>query len=123
MELTNDIFEVMHTQRQLIRYRPDPVPREVIRKILDAAVHAPNGANTQPWEFVVIDDREAVAHMGELFREAIIGGIGPAPRPGELPSYGLARKLAVHMKDVPAIVIVGADHTRGYIPYTLGDPI
>lgn len=36
------------------RYRPDPVPRETIEAMLEAAVWAPNGGNLQPWRFVVV---------------------------------------------------------------------
>lgn len=45
------------TQRRSIRrYKPDPVPEEVLTQILSAAVSAPTGGNMQPWEFVIIDD-------------------------------------------------------------------
>jgi len=64
------LFEAINTQRQTTRYKPDPVPMEAIETILDAATKAPNGSNLQPWEFVVITDRELIEQVGALYREA-----------------------------------------------------
>ena len=48
------VFEVIYNQRQFTRYKPDPVPREAIEKIIDAATKAPSGGNKQPWHFVAV---------------------------------------------------------------------
>jgi nitroreductase len=53
-----DIFEVMHTMRAMRRLKPDPVPDELIRKILLAGQAAPSGGNTQRWRFLVLKDPE-----------------------------------------------------------------
>lgn len=39
------LFEAMHTQRAIRYFKPDPVPDQLVRKMLEAAVHAPSGAN------------------------------------------------------------------------------
>ena len=62
-----DLFEAMHTQRAIRRYKPDPVPDEDITKILKATVHAPSGGNRQPWHFVVVRDAELRKKLGELY--------------------------------------------------------
>jgi len=51
MTETSDIFEVMSTMRAMRRLKPDPVPDELINKILKAAQWAPSGGNTQRWRF------------------------------------------------------------------------
>jgi F420 biosynthesis protein FbiB-like protein len=59
-----DFFEVVHTQRSIRKFKSDPVPDEAIWKILDAAIRAPSGSNTQPWGFLVVRDlakRDAIA--------------------------------------------------------------
>ncbi len=59
-----DFFEVIHTQRSIRRFKPDPVPDDVIWKMIDAAIRAPSGSNLQPWVWLVVRDqakREAVA--------------------------------------------------------------
>ena len=59
-----EFFEVIHTQRSIRRFKPDPVPDDVIWKMIDAAIRAPSGSNLQPWVWLVVRDqakREAVA--------------------------------------------------------------
>ena len=59
-----DFFEVIHTQRSIRRFKPDPVPDDLIWKMIDAAIRAPSGSNLQPWVWLVVRDqakREAVA--------------------------------------------------------------
>ena len=53
-----DVFEVINTTRAMRRLKPDPVPDELIWKILDAAIRAPSGGNRQPWNFLVVRDDE-----------------------------------------------------------------
>ena len=55
---TTDVFEVIHTMRAMRRLKPDPVPDELIRKILLAGQASPSGGNTQRWRFLVIKDTE-----------------------------------------------------------------
>lgn len=47
------MFEAIETRRSVGRVKPDPVPRELVQKILDSAVHAPNHKLTEPWRFHV----------------------------------------------------------------------
>ena len=44
---TANLFEMMATTRSMRRLKPDPVPAELIRKILEAGVSAPSGGNMQ----------------------------------------------------------------------------
>ena len=117
------LFEAIYSQRQFTRYRPDPVPREAIDKIIEAATKAPNGGNKQPWEFIVITDRDLISKVGQIYRDAWLGALGATPPPNESPVYRSARYLAHHMPDVPAMILACVDHTRGSVPYTPGEPI
>lgn len=49
------LFKFRRSVREFLR---GPVSRELIEKILEAAHYAPSGGNSQPWEFVVIEERE-----------------------------------------------------------------
>ena len=51
-----DIFETIYTTRSMRRLKPDAVPDELVWKVLDAAIRAPNGGNRQPWNFIVVRD-------------------------------------------------------------------
>ena len=116
------LFEVMNTQLGITRYRSDPVPKEAIDKIIEAATKAPSGANSQPWEFIAITDRELVAKVGGVYRDVWLEA-RPDPSPDEPPAYRSARYLANHMPEVPALILVCADHGKGFGTYTPGQPI
>ncbi len=53
---TDSLFDAIYTQRAIRRWRPDPVPDELLKRVLEAATKAPSGSNTQPWRWVVIRD-------------------------------------------------------------------
>ena len=65
-----DVIEAIHSRRSVRAFRPDPVPREVLQAIMEAALRAPSWENTQPWEFAVLGGdvmknvKEALAAMG-----------------------------------------------------------
>lgn len=61
------IYEAMSTLRAVRRLRPDPIPEEVLHRVLKAATWAPTGANTQPWRVIVVQDAERKSQLGELY--------------------------------------------------------
>ncbi len=116
------LFDAIYSQRQITRYKPDPVPTGALEHMVDAAVRAPNGGNTQPWEFVVVNDPAIVRQLGELYKNTWLDAMGWEPSPDETRVYRHARYLAHHMPDVPAMIAVCADHSRGS-GYEPGQPI
>ncbi len=70
-----DVFQsLIRGRRSIRRYQPEPVPDDVLQRVLEAATWAPSAHNRQPWRFVVLTEpaqREALARrMGELLRAA-----------------------------------------------------
>ena len=65
-----DLFEAIYTARAQRRLRPDPVPEDLITRVLDAAIRAPSAGNAQNWHFVVIRDAEQRRRVGALYRKA-----------------------------------------------------
>jgi nitroreductase len=63
------LFEAMYSARSLRKFKPDPVPDEIIGKILDAAIRAPSGSNEQSWEFMVVKDPGQRKKIGEVYRK------------------------------------------------------
>ena len=45
---TESLYELMSTQRAIRRLRPDPIPEDVLKRIMQAAAWAPSGGNRQP---------------------------------------------------------------------------
>jgi hypothetical protein len=66
-----DIYEALYTTRAMRRVLPDPIPMDVQAQILDAAVRAPSGGNTQGWRFLLVDDHEVKAQLAPLYQQAI----------------------------------------------------
>jgi coenzyme F420-0:L-glutamate ligase/coenzyme F420-1:gamma-L-glutamate ligase len=63
-----DLHDWLRSRRSVRRFRPDPVPAEVITRILETATWAPNAHNRQPWRFVQLSSPES--------REALAGAMG-----------------------------------------------
>ena len=53
-----DFMEVVKTRRSIRRYKPDPIPDEILNQILETARIAPSAAHRQPWHFIVVKNPE-----------------------------------------------------------------
>ncbi|OBH52124.1 nitroreductase [Mycobacterium mantenii] len=119
-----DIYEALYTTRMMRRLRPDPIPLDTQARILDAAVRAPNGGNTQRWHFVAVDDPDLIGEFAQLFRksraleyENFRTGTMVAPAPGADPvahaatmrrMKGSGDYLADHFEEIPLLLFVFA---------------
>ena len=59
------IFDVFKKRRSVRKFKADPIPKEHIEKILQAARMAPTAGNQQPWKFLVIEDRAKLDRLKE----------------------------------------------------------
>jgi nitroreductase len=66
-----DVYEALYTTRAMRRVKPDPVPQDVQARILDAAIRAPSGGNTQNWRFMLVDDPAVKAELGPIYRDCM----------------------------------------------------
>jgi nitroreductase len=62
------LYDAMSTLRAVRRLRPDPLPEDVLGRILQAAAWAPSGGNVQPWRVVVARDAGVRKALGDLYR-------------------------------------------------------
>jgi len=51
-----DFYDVVRTRRSIRSYKPDPVPEDVLKRVLEAVRIAPSGSNRQPWKFIIVKD-------------------------------------------------------------------
>lgn len=63
--LYDTLFQLVQQRRSIRRFKSDPIPPEIIEKILEVARWAPSGFSTQPWEFVVLTE---AAHRQAIVR-------------------------------------------------------
>jgi nitroreductase len=67
------VWEAIHGRRSIRSYRPDPVPEDLIRKlILEAGIWAPTASNAQTWRFVAITDPNLIRKM-KMLAPGILG--------------------------------------------------
>lgn len=85
-----DLFEIIRTTRSMRRLKTDPVPNELIRKVLEAGTCAPSGGNMQGWRFLVIRDPQIKQTVGALYRRAWDEIVAPRYRSGQ-PAPGTSR--------------------------------
>ena len=112
-----DIFEAIFTQRAMRRLKPDPVPEDLVWKVLDAAIRAPSGANSQPWSFIVIRDPETKNRIAEYYLDSWNNSYGRIKRkamanPEAAKIYASAEHLAHHLGEAPVLILVTFDHSR-----------
>ncbi|MFD9036219.1 nicotinate-nucleotide--dimethylbenzimidazole phosphoribosyltransferase [Streptomyces sp. NPDC059567] len=105
------VLRVMRERRDIRNgFRSDPIPHEVLLRVLEAAHTAPSVGHSQPWDFVVIRSAETRRSMHELAqrqREAYAQSL-PKARAKQFKELKIEAIL-----DTPVNIVVTADPTRG----------
>ena len=81
----SSVFEVMGTMRAMRRLKPDPVPDEMVDRLIEAATLGPSASNAQAYAFVVVTDRAQMQRLAALWRrcvDAYLASFGRKPAPG-----------------------------------------
>ncbi|MBI5623787.1 MAG: nitroreductase family protein [Elusimicrobia bacterium] len=64
-----EFYETIRARRSVRSYKPDPVPQDVLRRVLEAFQAAPSWANTQAWEVILVADQDAKARLQATLSE------------------------------------------------------
>lgn len=115
------LLDGIRSTRAIRRLKPDPVPRELIRKVCEAGTFAPSGGNRQPWLFVAVMDKARRAHIARLYKQTFTSYIQPALKAAADPAYPAAKRknmkaamyLADHLHEVPVHLFVAGWMRRG----------
>ena len=105
-------FEILDSTRAIKRLKPDPVPLELIRKVLDTGTKAPSGVNTQPWEFLVVRDpgtKKWIQDRYFRFAKQRFNAAIPSPDGQDTPHARMLRAvmhLAEHLHEAPVLLFV-----------------
>ena len=112
-EPTNNIWEVIYTQRAIRYWQSKKVPRELLEQVIEAGSKAPSGSNLQPWIFLVIDEddkRRAISvALREIFeaspaKQLVEAGENSEDRSQRLMLRG-AREFFSKLEKAPALII------------------
>jgi nitroreductase len=114
-----ELYDVMSTLRAVRKLRPDPIPSEVLERVLQAACWAPTGGNTQPWRVVVATAPETKQALREIYEpEWAKYSAGFMKMMAGLPPEELAKwerivaagdHLARHLAEVPVVLVFCAN--------------
>ena len=61
----SDVEIVIRTKREIRNYKTDPIPMDLIKKILEAGRYSASSRNSQPWHFVTITDKEILRKIAD----------------------------------------------------------
>ncbi|MEM9564672.1 MAG: nitroreductase family protein [Actinomycetota bacterium] len=114
-----DLYEAMSTLRAVRRLRTDPIPPDVLERVLQAGCWAPTGGNQQPWRVVVVDDDDRKRALADIYRplwydyatafDARLEAMPEDQRPAWERILDAGNHLADHLGEAPVILVFCAD--------------
>lgn len=109
------LYEAMSTLRAVRRLRTEPIPDDVLRRVLDAATWAPSGGNRQPWRIIVVRDAAKKRRLQELYigpwrayradHGKALATLPDAVRAKQERMFAAADHLAEHYHEAPIILV------------------
>ncbi len=103
------LTSIIESRRSIRRYKPDPVPRDALVRIIEAGRWAPSSANSQPWDIVVVQDPATKDLIQESVKHCIA-------RIKELRDFPFLRKFTAHyLLEAPVQLVVCGDPRFSYV--------
>src|SRR5262245_35140965 len=105
------IFEIIYSTRAMRRLKPDPIPEETLKKIVDAGIRAPSGGNAQEWAFLLVQDSNLKRFIRDYYWNTwqhvrAKGDVSiTALPPTQQRMYNAVSDLAAHMDEAPVILL------------------
>jgi nitroreductase len=113
------VFEAIDSLRAVRHFASEPVPGEVIERILSAAIRAPSPQNSQPWAFVVVQDPDMRARIAEVYRrvwnivkEPVYGDLDAIEDPSQRRVLKNTDRLAAAIDEAPLFIFAMLDRTQ-----------
>ncbi len=114
-----EFYEVIEERRSVRSYRLDPIPEEVLARVLEAARKAPSANNFQPWKFIVVKEEERRRRIAELCMGQSFVGEAPVvivacglPTPSRIGGYTSSMLVDVAIA-VEHLVLAAANEGLG----------
>ena len=107
-----EFFDLVGNVRAMRRLKPDPVPLDLIHKVLNAGVQAPSGQNLQPWSFVLLAEPEGKKWFAEHYAQAMEDRFGLPIDPARREGMKIGRQLRAlfyqldHLHEAPYVLLV-----------------
>ncbi|MCC6437453.1 MAG: nitroreductase family protein [Acidimicrobiales bacterium] len=120
----HDLYEMMSTLRAVRRLKPDPIPDDVLGRVLQAAAWAPTGGNMQPWKVIVVRSPERKRALADIYgpewhtytgfsrRRAEKAGMAGDELAAMERTLAAGDYLADHLADAPVLLLFIADPAK-----------
>lgn len=121
---SHDLYEMMSTLRAVRRLKPDPIPDDVLARVLQAACWAPTGGNMQPWKVIVVRSPERKAALADIYgpewhtytgfsrRRAEKAGVAGEELAKLERTLAAGDYLADHLAEAPVLLLFIADPAK-----------
>jgi nitroreductase len=97
----DSFLELVKKRRSIRRFKADPIPKETVEKIIEAARYAPSAANSQPWEFVVVEDT--------LTKKSIVKALSYGKVRKMDPTFYFGASVQAYLGKAPVLVVICGD--------------
>lgn len=112
---TLDVLEAMETCRSIRRLRPDPVPDDLLMKLVEYATYAPSAGNSQNWRFIIVTDPEDRRWFRDMLVNAIGGRLSWVPEDGDMSpaarNQRMYRQFILEFDKIPAFILSTIENT------------
>lgn len=101
-----NLHEAIYSRRAVRDYTAEPIGREVLGRLVEAAVQAPSAVNEQPWSFQIVQSRELLARISREAKAHVLGAV----------SAGVPRHIVERLRDpgfdifynAPTLVVISS---------------
>jgi nitroreductase len=108
---SSDLYELMVSRKSIRKYKPDPIPKDVLNRVLEAGLQAPSGKNRQNWRFFVVTGKKRDDYL--KYSQKSWNGIKDVLQKRLKPSlYEFTERFFFTLGDAPVIIFC----------YSLNDP-
>jgi len=121
VNLTSDFLQFVRSRRSIRKFRTDPLLREDLRRIIEAASWAPSASNRQDWEFVIITSHTTKKKMEDIVRtrwKLILDKSETEVIKEELEKYAKNFDWFSH---APALIVISAKRPEAFLSNLLGE--
>ncbi len=109
-----NVTEAIYERRSIRSYEPRVVEEKVLRRLLEAAVHAPSAMNAQPWRFAIVQDRATLTRLSDRAKVMILESLRPGD-PKAARYEAMLREPSFNIfYDAGTLVAIGAPRANPY---------
>jgi coenzyme F420-0:L-glutamate ligase/coenzyme F420-1:gamma-L-glutamate ligase len=109
--MTDELHAFLRSRRSIRRFKPDPVPADILQRVLETAIYAPSAHNKQPWRFAVLTSAGAKSRLAE----AITGRFHRDMTADGAPQADIVARVersARRLNEAPSVIVLCRDVTQ-----------